>query len=399
MDNLWSQFIKAKYSPRANMVSNVISPNNSNIWRSLLKIRPQAKHHIQWEINKGNTLFWWDNWITQGPLAPRVWLERKPGSITVQNFINNNQWNTASLSRILPNEMIQEVTNTRIGDNEIADTCIWTPSTNGNFSCSSAWELIPEKVDHVFATSPFADTLWKQMAKPLGIHQQSNSVQGALDQASGEFSQRIKFTSIFFLSPRVTFYGNYGEQDVTKGIASISKRFNKIDNNWDWKTIIKKAENYGKELPRQWYIRTDRRDDWKLNTDGSTMEGIRASGIGGIVRKGNGRMIIAFAKHIEFTTNNSCELQAAMHGIKWYKEQQQQPRLILEMDSLVIVNMLRGQTTAPWRLRKSIEEARNIIQQNISKSSTASWKQCRSRHLGKKSRYKQVRKKDLHQGR
>ncbi|XP_060183167.1 uncharacterized protein LOC132613136 [Lycium barbarum] len=57
MDNLWSQFIKAKYCPRANMVSKVISPNNSNIWRSLLKIRPQAEHNIQWEINKGNTLF------------------------------------------------------------------------------------------------------------------------------------------------------------------------------------------------------------------------------------------------------------------------------------------------------------------------------------------------------
>ncbi|XP_060200767.1 uncharacterized protein LOC132629038 [Lycium barbarum] len=102
-------------------------------------------------------------------------------------------------------------------------------------------------------------------------------------------------------------------------------------------------------------------ETWKLNTYGSTMEGSRSSGIGGIVRKGNGRIVMAFAKHIQFSTNNSCELQAALYGLQWYNEQQQQLHLILEMDSLVIVNMLKGQTKPPWRLRKTIEAAQRIV--------------------------------------
>ncbi|XP_059310293.1 uncharacterized protein LOC132061510 [Lycium ferocissimum] len=239
IDNLWSQFVKAKYCPISNMVSKVISPNNSNIWRSLLKIRLQAEQHIKWEINKGKVLFWWDNWPDQGPVAPRVWLERKLGSITVQNFINNNNLNMNSLERVITNDLIQGVMDTEIGERQLPDKSIWTPTTNGNFTCSSAWQIVrqkqdvdllakmiwakgtpfkisffmwrllrkklplddrilslgiqtdsncnccreqlPEKVDHVFTTSLFAMRIWNQMATPLGISHQGNSVQGALD--------------------------------------------------------------------------------------------------------------------------------------------------------------------------------------------------------------------------
>ncbi|XP_060196270.1 uncharacterized protein LOC132625689 [Lycium barbarum] len=232
-------------------------------------------------------------------MAPRVWLERKPGSITVQNFINNNNWNMNSLERVLPNDLIQGVMDTEIGERQLPNKSIWTPTTNGNFTCSSAWQIvrqkqevdplakmiwakgtplkisffmwrllrkklplddrilslgiqtdsncnccreqIPEKVDHVFATSPFAVRIWKQMATPPGISHQGNSVQR----------------------------------------ASISKRFSKVNYNWNWATTCQRAESYKEKLTSMmFYWDKPAGHSWKLNTDGSSMQRSRASGMG-----------------------------------------------------------------------------------------------------------------------
>ncbi|XP_015164964.1 uncharacterized protein [Solanum tuberosum] len=82
MNNLWSNFMKAKYCPRTNMVAKVINSKNFNAWRNLLYIRPIVEQSIKWKINEGSAYFWWDNWPNKGPLANRVRLQRKPGSNT-----------------------------------------------------------------------------------------------------------------------------------------------------------------------------------------------------------------------------------------------------------------------------------------------------------------------------
>ncbi|KAG5572275.1 hypothetical protein H5410_062041 [Solanum commersonii] len=45
--------------------------------------------------------------------------------------------------------------------------------------------------------------------------------------------------------------------------------------------------------------------------------GQRLVGIGGIVRETNGKMVMAFAKSTQYSTNNFCELQSTLHGIEW----------------------------------------------------------------------------------
>ncbi|WMV10438.1 hypothetical protein MTR67_003823 [Solanum verrucosum] len=49
----------------------------------------------------------------------------------------------------------------------------------------------------------------------------------------------------------------------------------------------------------------------------------------------------------QFSTNNSCELQAALHGIEWCHDNSKS-HIILEMDSQIAVNMIKGLTPTPW---------------------------------------------------
>ncbi|XP_059294552.1 uncharacterized protein LOC132047541 [Lycium ferocissimum] len=274
-----------------------------------------------------------------------------------------------SLERVLPNDLIQGVMDTEIGERQLPDKSIWTPTTNGNFTCSSAWqtvrqkqevdplakmiwakgtplkisffmwrllrkklhlddrilslgiqtdsncnccgEQISEKVDHVFATSPFAVRIWKQMATPPGISHQGNSVQRVLD---------------------------------CWWRASISKRFSKVNNNWNWATTCQRAESYKENLTSMMlYWDKPSGHSWKLNTDGSYMERSRASGMGELL----GREMEEWLWPLLNTSNAPLTIPVN------YKPQC--------MDSSV--NMLKGNTTEPWRIRKTIEAAQRIIQQ------------------------------------
>nr|XP_033508635.1 uncharacterized protein LOC117273568 [Nicotiana tomentosiformis] len=55
-------------------------------------------------------------------------------------------------------------------------------------------------------------------------------------------------------------------------------------------------------------------DTWKINTDGSFVATSRQAGIRGIVKRGNGDLIMAFAKPVQFSTNILCELQASTNS-------------------------------------------------------------------------------------
>jgi len=117
----------------------------------------------------------------------------------------------------------------------------------------------------------------------------------------------------------------------------FSKEYIRMDIKWGWSTKCSIAKNYKPRITSivvywtrpQWNI-------WKLNIDSSFIPGQRLAGIGEIVRKKNGKMVIAFGKSIQFSTNNSCELQATLHGIEWCHDNSSS-HIILKMDSQIAV--------------------------------------------------------------
>ncbi|OIT04250.1 hypothetical protein A4A49_65207, partial [Nicotiana attenuata] len=99
-----------------------------------------------------------------------------------------------------------------------------------------------------------------------------------------------------------------------------------------------------------------------LNTDGSFMKEQRRAGLGGVVRKGSGEIVMAFAKPCQFLTNNYSEVQAALFVLKWCCRRNFN-HLTLEMDYLIVVNMISGKYKIPWSLHSTIGQIQELVQQ------------------------------------
>ncbi|KAK4355319.1 hypothetical protein RND71_024290 [Anisodus tanguticus] len=91
---------------------------------------------------------------------------------------------------------------------------------------------------------------------------------------------------------------------------------------------------------------------YMLNTDDShnSEDDI---GAGGIVSDSNGQLIMAFAKFLG-GSSNLVEAKAALYGVKWCISNGFR-NIILESDSLIIINMLEGKINIAWQLQDSID--------------------------------------------
>ncbi|OIT36999.1 hypothetical protein A4A49_52473 [Nicotiana attenuata] len=100
-------------------------------------------------------------------------------------------------------------------------------------------------------------------------------------------------------------------------------------------------------------------NQWKINTDGSCMATLGLAGAGGIVRNKIGQMRMAFSNPLQFSTNNSKEVLTALFRVSWCYQNIE--GLILELDSQLVVQMINGSCTTPWRLHESVESITKLV--------------------------------------
>jgi len=143
---LWGDFLKAKYCQRSNPISKKWDTGESLTWKHLMHNKHKAEQHIQWRINSGNCSFWWDNWLGVGPLAQFSNDSKRFNNTTVAEFWHEGQWNWNLLLQQAPNNQLANILSTELHiQQELPDQAIWKLSTDGKFSCSSAWNEIREK--------------------------------------------------------------------------------------------------------------------------------------------------------------------------------------------------------------------------------------------------------------
>ncbi|XP_059289496.1 uncharacterized protein LOC132043021 [Lycium ferocissimum] len=89
--SLWSSFmIKKKYCKKLHPVI-AHAKGASSIWRKLIIVRELVEHQIWWQVKKGDSSFWFDNWKNLGALYHvKDSLEEE---IEVQNFASTEGWN------------------------------------------------------------------------------------------------------------------------------------------------------------------------------------------------------------------------------------------------------------------------------------------------------------------
>ncbi|XP_049399716.1 uncharacterized protein LOC125863741 [Solanum stenotomum] len=143
---LWGDFLKAKYCQRSNPIIKKWDTGESLTWKHLMHNKIQVEKHIQWKLNSGNCSFWWDNWLGIGPLAHYSTNSNRFNNTTVAEFRLNGQWNWNKLLQQAPNSQLASILSTELSNQQdLPDLAIWKPCTDGNFSCSSAWNEIREK--------------------------------------------------------------------------------------------------------------------------------------------------------------------------------------------------------------------------------------------------------------
>ncbi|XP_055824345.1 uncharacterized protein LOC129892829 [Solanum dulcamara] len=98
----------------------------------------------------------------------------------------------------------------------------------------------------------------------------------------------------------------------------------------------------------------------KLNTDGSALDNPGRIGIGGILRDHRGKLIYAFAAPLGFSSNNQAEVQAIVLGITWCI-QHGYSKILLEVDSKLLIKWLRQEFKPPWSIRDYINELQDLI--------------------------------------
>ncbi|XP_060203024.1 uncharacterized protein LOC132631467 [Lycium barbarum] len=100
-------------------------------------------------------------------------------------------------------------------------------------------------------------------------------------------------------------------------------------------------------------------ENWvKINTDGSKDANGRAE-IGGNCRDHRGIIIMAFARTVGMDTSNMAEAKAALNGLEWcYRNGHS--NVILECDSKIVVEMIKGNYHIPWQMKNIITHIQNI---------------------------------------
>ncbi|KAK4737445.1 hypothetical protein R3W88_001142 [Solanum pinnatisectum] len=99
----------------------------------------------------------------------------------------------------------------------------------------------------------------------------------------------------------------------------------------------------------------------KLNTDGSFLEHNRKAGIRGMARDITGEFIFVFAIPIWCKDHNVDEATTAKYVFQWFKNNRPQEGII-EMDSLLVVDMINNRTSQNCNLKFIVDETADLVE-------------------------------------
>ncbi|XP_060195408.1 uncharacterized protein LOC132624680 [Lycium barbarum] len=326
-DNLWTKFMNAKYCKRVNLVARKWTSGQSQSWKELMRITIVVEPHMLWKINRGESLFWWDNWTRIGPLSLYVNRNRAMGNSRVNEFIIDNRWNNERLQDVVPPNLQQYINQIHIFDRNIPDKCYWILAQDGVFSCATARDAISPKK----AKNDTLNTIWHKK------------------RCSARFSKiKTSFSKVIY-------------EIVFNLKVALRKVFNFVPLEANWRDLCILIDGY---KPKLKFIHVcwlkPLSMAFKLNTDGISMSKDNKAGAGGILRDHQGSMVMAFTVSMIFCSNNMAETQTSNFGLKWC-QQNNVSNLILEIDSKLVVDMINGTCKPTWKIQYWITEIQEKV--------------------------------------
>lgn len=71
-----------------------------------MQVRDKVEKHIIWNVHKGETNFWWDNWTTKRTLALLIPTQSRAANNTVHDYIIEGTWKYEKLADILGMDIV-----------------------------------------------------------------------------------------------------------------------------------------------------------------------------------------------------------------------------------------------------------------------------------------------------
>ncbi|KAH0643516.1 hypothetical protein KY290_035016 [Solanum tuberosum] len=148
------------------------------------------EQHIFWKIGEGNIMFWWDQWLSSGPIYLQLVQSSKPKNTKVKEFWENNRWDFEDLEEVIPKHLVEEIRSVYTNFGENKDKPIWKLHPSGKFTLVSAFQELRQKEEifnhyeapiretynHLFAAREIAKCIWSWISRPLGIDSSNNII-------------------------------------------------------------------------------------------------------------------------------------------------------------------------------------------------------------------------------
>ncbi|XP_058092652.1 uncharacterized protein LOC131239112 [Magnolia sinica] len=142
----WSKFVKAKYALDFRSVGGVgLASFASPTWKHICKLCPVVAICTHWLIGQGDCNFWNEDWSGLGPLNAWKLLPLFPSHqlAKVSDVIGPSGWSSLSqVTHLLPQAVLDHISDVGICTSAFADKCIWLGSTSGELTASLAWRSI-----------------------------------------------------------------------------------------------------------------------------------------------------------------------------------------------------------------------------------------------------------------
>jgi hypothetical protein len=166
---LWVKQLQSKYIKYGDFLSSPISSTVSWLWRGIQKIKPIISTGACLRVSQSSSSsIWTSNWIPTIPffkLGPKFPLNRNFPSLQIRDLIDpiRNCWKATSVNALFDSLSAQEILKLRIST--VPESYyIWTPSSFGRFSTSSAYAFITAYASNTTSSS-ISSHFWKSIWK------------------------------------------------------------------------------------------------------------------------------------------------------------------------------------------------------------------------------------------
>ncbi|PWA67800.1 hypothetical protein CTI12_AA314510 [Artemisia annua] len=144
-ESLPTRILKARYYPRVSFLDAKIGYQPSFVWRSLCSARDIIQKGQRWNVGNGMKVRIWEDYWLEGFRT----LDYRPQNCEY-NVINDlldgaGAWNHSLLLQLFPQQIATKIASTHINTLE-HDSLYWEASSNGVFTCKSAYWIATETI-------------------------------------------------------------------------------------------------------------------------------------------------------------------------------------------------------------------------------------------------------------